>query len=106
MGGRRRPIERNTEHRRHCDGELSKWSNSRQEVVARSTLVAGGPADEIRAQPEQHERALSTPRPGLEATFRSKAAGGSWFEGRRWGDEALASTRAHPTRFTLAVVIR
>jgi uncharacterized protein with GYD domain len=82
-------------------GTLSKWSNSRQDVVARSTFVACGPADEIRAQPEQHERALGTPWPGLEAAFHSKAAGGGWFEGRRWGDEALASTRAHPTRLAL-----
>jgi hypothetical protein len=51
---------------------LSKWSYSRQEVVARSTYVAGGPADEIRTQPEQDERALGTSWPGLEAAFGLK----------------------------------
>jgi len=85
---------------------LSKWSYSRQKVVAWSTFVAGGPADEIRTQPEQHEGALGKPWPGLEAAFGSKAAGRRWIEGRQWGDEALASSRAHPTRLTLAVVIR
>jgi len=90
---------------RPCHAALSKRSNSRQEVVAWPTFVAGGPADEIRTKPEQDERALGTPRPGLEAAFGSKAAGRSWLEGRRWRDEALASPRAHPTRLTLAVVI-
>ena len=89
-----------------CDAALSKMSNSRKEVVAWSTFVAGGPADEIWTQPEQHERALGTPWSGLEAALGSKAAGRSRHEGRRWRDEALASSRAHPTRLTLAVVIR
>jgi hypothetical protein len=89
-----------------CDAALSKRSNSRKEVVAWSTFVAGGPPDEIRTQPEQDERAFGTPWPGLEAALGSKAAGRSWLEGRRWRDEALASSRAHSTRLTLAVVIR
>jgi hypothetical protein len=88
-----------------CGAALSKRSNSRKEVVAWSTFVAGGPPDEIRTQPEQDERALGTPWPGLEAAFGSKAAGRSWLEGGRWRDEALASSRAHSTRLALAVVI-
>jgi hypothetical protein len=77
-----------------------------QEVVARSTLVAGGPADEIREQPEQHERPLGSIGPCLEATFRSKSARGRWLERRRWRYEASAPLGAHPTRLALAVVIR
>jgi len=87
------------------DGALSKKSNSRQEVVAWSAFAARGPTDEIRPRPEKHEGPLGAARPGLEAMLRAKAAPGGWLQGRRWRDEAPATSCAHPTRLALAVVV-
>lgn len=87
------------------ESALSKGSNSRQEVAARSTFVAGGPADKIGPQTKEHEDALGTSGPCLEATVGPKAARRSRLEGRRWCDEATAAPRTHPPRLALAGVI-
>jgi len=68
--------------------------------------MARGPSDQIRPQVKEHEDSLGTSWRYLEATLGAEAAPSSWLERRRWRDEASTTSRAHPTRLALAVVIR
>jgi hypothetical protein len=79
-------------------------TRGRMSSRGRPSLQAAQPTRSGRSP--NSTNALGTSWPGLEAAFRSKSAGGSWFEGCRWGDEAVASARANTTRFAPAVDIR
>jgi len=49
-------------------------ANARQKVVARSPLVAGSPANEVRTLAEEHEDAFGAASRGTQATLGTKAA--------------------------------
>ena len=53
---------------------LPEVSNARQNIVARSSLVTGSPAYEVRTRAEQHEDALVTSWCWTEAALGSKPA--------------------------------
>ena len=101
--GWRRGIGREPDGARNA---LPERPDSRQEIRARSTLVTGRPADEVRPRPKEHEDALTTSGPCPQAPVGAETACGCRPECRRRRDQTPSPAGAHPSGRAPAVVVR